>query len=266
MVGVENLNAIVKTFLRDEHMMKCVESIERHYPEIQIVLVDDGYSSSQKDKFYQNMRAHGHLVEDKSLAFDSGFGAKANLAAALCTRPYVLTTNDDFLFNGNTDGVREMLELLEGLPTVGLVCGTWRNQDYQGWLKRTHENGFNRITEIPFCKDDGMAYDMYHEIPYKIMDLCAVYGIFDRRVFSLSNVRWDARYKIGGEHGDWFMDIKDAGYEIAFTPEANIDEVRATPHPDYERFRLRQGWKEVYTKKHGPLIYTYFNGVEEKFV
>ena len=83
MNDLTQVNAIVKTFLRDEHMMKCVESIETHYPEIQIVLVDDGYATDEKSKFYAGMRQRGHIVEDKSLAFDSGFGAKANLATAL---------------------------------------------------------------------------------------------------------------------------------------------------------------------------------------
>ena len=274
MNDLTQVNAIVKTFLRDEHMMKCVESIETHYSEIQIVLVDDGYATDEKSKFYAGMRQRGHIVEDKSLAFDSGFGAKANLATALCTRPYVLTTNDDFLFDGKTDGVREMLELVANIQRIGLVCGTWRNQDYQGFLVRNDLrkdrcDGFNHITEIPFHKDyPGTVYDHYgpDHIPYRIMDLCAVYGIFDRSIFTTGGVRWDARYKIGGEHGDWFMDIKDAGWGIAFTPKANINEVKATPHPEYEKYRMRQDWKKVYIEKHGPLIYKYFNGVEEKFV
>ena len=256
----ENLNAIVRTFLRDEHMMACCASLEKHYPGIQIVLVDDGYSTPEKREYYAGLRERGHIVEDTSLPFDSGCGAKWNLAAALCTRPYILFCNDDYLFQGERDGVDKMLRLLHGLieGSVGVVCGTYNDIDYQGWIKETP----GRIEEFMCPKDGSLRY--YPGIRWEFVDICACYGIMRRDVFT-TGIRWDGRYKIGGEHGDWFMDVKKAGWRIVFTPDARINEGPGVTHPDYDSYRNRSDWKKIYREKHGPIVYKYFSGEEEQF-
>jgi GT2 family glycosyltransferase len=264
MADLTQVDAIVKTFLRDAHMMRCVDSLRRHYPDVRVVVVDDGRMTAEKDAYYGCLRQLNHIVEDRSLPFDSGFGAKSNLAMALCTRPYVLCCNDDFLFDGDRDGVRRMVDLLEAMPEFGLACGTWCGRDYQGWLRRTK----GRVEELPFPKHPVVEerYDRCGPHLYREVDLCAVYCVMRRTVFTDTGVRVDGRYKIGGEHGDWFMDVRDAGWKVAFTPFADISQIDDAPTSrEYYDMRLRQDWKRVYREKHGPHTYKYFSGDEEVF-
>ncbi len=252
MSDYSNLNAIVRTFLRDGHMRACCDSLERHYPGIQIVLVDDGYSTPEKRDYYDQLEARGHVVEDTTLPFDSGCGAKWNLAAALATRPYLLMVNDDYLFQGKRDGVDHMLEVLASDSLIGVVCGTYNDIDYQGWIR-----------EKPGRIEETMCPREYTQGPV-LVDICACYGVMRREVFT-KGVRWDGRYKIGGEHGDWFMDVKRAGWAVCFTPFAKINEGPGEPHPDYASYRNRSDWKRIYRAKHGPIVYRYFSGEEEQF-
>ncbi len=258
MSDYSNLNAIVRTFLRDEHMRACCDSLERHYHGIQIVLVDDGYSTPEKRDYYAGLRSRGHIVEDTFLPFDSGCGAKWNVGAALCKRDYILFANDDYLFQGARDGINTMAGLFVMDPEIGVICGTYNDIDYQGWIKEIP----GRIEETMCPRNGSLRY--WLGVRYEEVDICACYGIMKREVFT-SGVRWDARYKIGGEHGDWFMDVKRAGYKILFTPDAKINEGPGEPHPDYANYRNRSDWKKIYREKHGPIVYRYFNGEEEQF-
>ena len=47
--SLRDVTALVKTFLRDEYLFTAVLSLRRHYPEITIIVADDGYCSDEKE-------------------------------------------------------------------------------------------------------------------------------------------------------------------------------------------------------------------------
>ena len=51
---MKNLTAILVTFLRDEYLEVCVESIKKHYPEIKVIIGDQS-PSKEKKKMYEGM-------------------------------------------------------------------------------------------------------------------------------------------------------------------------------------------------------------------
>ncbi len=79
----------------------------------------------------------------------------------------------------------------------------------------------------------------------------------------LTKVPWDETIgPIGGEHVDWFLDVKAAGGVVAWTPGLNIYEQEKNPEmesPDYRRMRARalQG-HNLMLKKRGMKRYISF--------
>src|SRR5208282_6927935 len=93
---LQRVSVLIKTFLRDKHLMQTVHDIADTMPEVQMIIVDDGDIAPWKVLLYEDLRARGHEVI--TLPFDSGFGAKSNAGAAACKRPYLLIGSDDFDF------------------------------------------------------------------------------------------------------------------------------------------------------------------------
>lgn len=248
----------MKTFLRDGYMMQSVSSVMENYPDIKIIVTDDGKESETKDVFYEKIKTLGHVVI--KMPFDSGFGAKANKALEFCDREYVLHANDDFIFNDNI-GLNNLIEILDRDKDVGIIGGRISGLRYEGFL----EIGEGYIREILLDQEVFSSEDKHLEVgdsKYVYCDITSVYFLARREVFN--DVQWDATYKIGGEHGDLFMDIKRVGWYIAFTPQANIEQISSSVgiDPEYSNYRGRIGWRPLFKKKHNITTYIGFYGTD----
>ena len=88
---------------------------------------------------------------------------------------------------------------------------------------------------------------MAHEYPVHTLgmlpwfyevDLTVNFSLIRQEVFK--KVRWDDDVKIGGgEHGSWFLDVKRAGFKVAFVPGVNINEQSLRSSTEYRQFRAR---------------------------
>lgn len=218
---LSNVTIVIKTFLRDGFLIKCVNGILRQMPEVKIVIVDDGsadVSPISRDKLllYEKLRSQGHIVH--LMPYDSGFGAKSNAALAFCDRPYVLIGSDDFEFGepGVREGIERMAVVLANTPEMGIASGRVNNRSYEkvlelgdGWVKE--RMGYHR---------SGIALN----VGYQECDLTVNYSLIRREVFE--KVRWDDDVKIGGgEHGAFFVDVKRAGWKVCVVSGAFIREM-----------------------------------------
>lgn len=249
---MDKICLIMKTFLRDGYMMESVNSIMKNYPEIKIILVDDGKEDENKNEFYTLMENKGHVVV--KLPFDSGFGAKANAALYYCDREYVLHANDDFIFVPDI-GIEHFINILDMEDEIGIVGGRISNLPYEGFLEIS--DGYIKETFLDLTDTYNKLYKI-GESKFALCDITSVFFLARRKIFE--NVKWDASYKIGGEHGDLFMDIKKAGWEIAFCPDANINQFTQTDgvDPEYKNYRGRDGWRPLFKKKHNITKYIGF--------
>lgn len=82
---------IVKTFERPSCVERLVYSIKMFYPNLRVIVADD----SKKSK---NIRGVEHLL----MPYDSGTSAGRNLALSKVDTPYVVTLDDDFVFDERT--------------------------------------------------------------------------------------------------------------------------------------------------------------------
>lgn len=243
---------MIKTFLRDGLLQRCVDGLERFYPECKIVIVDDGFGSKHKNSWYPNLRDRGHACV--WLPFDSGFGAKANAALPFCDRPYVLIGSDDFDFSHPSvrTGIEKMVAVLDHDPEIHIVSGRVNGRPYEscleigdGWVKE-HEGHRETL---------GFA-----GIPYKTCDLTVNFSLIRRECLGPNALHWDGGdAKIGqGEHGAFFYDAKKLGYGVAVIEDAHVREMNwdfSVVHPMYPQFRAR-------AKQPGRLCFT-VRGIRE---
>jgi hypothetical protein len=97
------------------------------------------------------------------------------------------------------------------------------------------------------------------------VDLASVYMLIRRETLGPGKVEWDEVYKIGGEHGDFYMDMTAAGWQTAFVLGADMPTFPFDPalcHPDYYQFRNRSGWREHFRDKHQLGVYDGMCGVD----
>lgn len=231
---LSNVSVLIKTFLRDGYLMRCVAGIERTLPEVHMIIADDGDDTRDKVKLYSRLREVGHVC--LWLPKDSGFGAKSNAAIPYFERPYVLIGSDDFDFSDREvrRGIERMANVLDENPEIGIASGRVGNRPYElifdmdgDWVKaRPGYRGSGKTkkgTQYQFC------------------DLTVNYSLIRREVFE--KVRWDSDVKIGGgEHGAFFIDVKRAGWKVAVVSGASIKELPSHAewrHRDYPAFRGR---------------------------
>lgn len=227
---------LVKTFLRDGLLYRCLDGLERFYPDAKIVVVDDGQGSKQKNTLYPNLRDRGHACI--CLPFDSGFGAKANAGIPHCDRPYVLIGSDDFDFShpDTRQGIERMVGVLEGDPTIHIVSGRVNGAPYEALL----EIGEDWVRERPGHKEKREV----NGVTYLLTDLTVNFSLIRRECLGPGRLYWDGgAAKIGqGEHGSLFFDAKKLGYGVAVIPDAHIREMNwdfSQVHPMYPQYRAR---------------------------
>lgn len=227
---------MIKTFLRDGCLFRCLNGIEANFPEVKIVIVDDGYESAQKITLYAALRDKGHACA--WLPFDSGFGAKANAGLAFCDRPYVLIGSDDFDFSHPSvrEGIKRMVMVLDNDPSIHIASGRVNERPYESCLEIDGDS----VREIKGTRETRTIYDTR----YQLCDLTVNFSLIRRDCLGPGKLHWDGGdVKIGGgEHGAFYIDAKKLGYGVAVVDGANIREMSwnfSQVHPNYPQFRKR---------------------------
>jgi GT2 family glycosyltransferase len=231
----QDVAVMIKTFLRDGHLFKTVQQVENFLPGAKMIIVDDGRESREKIELYAKLRMRGH--DCLWLPFDSGFCAKSNMAVEALDRPYMLIASDDFEFDKKTsDGVAKLLDVLEEDHLVGVASGTVDKKNYQGFI----EKGPGYIKEIPLVPRGELRTKSGTRYDY--CDITVNYCLVRRDVLQSERVGWDEKYKIGGDHFEFFDQVRAEGWKAAIVSEVNINQRkfdRRLEHPEYQKFRGR---------------------------
>jgi len=242
------VTAVIKTFLRDEYFFECVRTLREAYPDIKIVVADDGYPTEAKERF-----AEKYCNKYIRMPFDSGLPSGRNLLVKKHVRtPYVLIGDDDFFFTPETNlealyDCMEVADLAGGRITEG---GTLRN--YQGFvsIEDAHIN-YTKLTPVDPTQMPEEFWDKTStSVRYKPCDLTFNFVMIKKEVFK--KALWDEKIKVAYEHSDFFMTAKNAGFKTVFTPEAVV--VHKPQHikftsSEYKGYRNRKSDKEHFFRK-----------------
>jgi hypothetical protein len=227
----ENLAIGIKTFLRDEHLSRAIQGIEKNFPGAQMIIVDDGRRSDSKDEKYHQLQLDGHVCT--YMPFDSGFGAKSNKMVSLLERPLLLIGSDDFIFDAQAaDSVTGMMLATDHGWDV--ASGRVNNRQYEFDLEVTPlganlSDGY-QVREVP------ITYPTY--VNPVGCDLTVNFSVITREVFRW--VKWDNDVKIGGgEHGAFFFDCFGNNIRVGLVTGCNINEDKSFSSAEYLQYRCR---------------------------
>jgi GT2 family glycosyltransferase len=249
---MKNLTAIIVTFLRDEYLFVCVESLLTQYPDINIIIGDQNPSKEKKKRFeVQGIR----YVE---LEYDCGLCKARNELVKLVNTDYVLIGDDDFKYEEGAK-VDEMLQIIDLNDQVDLIGGRIREggqiKNYQGYIEEYN----NHFVYLPLTNLEQVAQ----------VDL--TFNFFVAKTAAVKAVQWDEQIKVAYEHSSFFIDFKRAGYKAYFTPDSIVIHKPAinTPprenHNKYKQFRSRRSDKKRFFEKYGIEYVIDMNGFRDTY-
>lgn len=220
---LNDVTICITSFLRPGYLKKTCEGIKANLPECYVFVVDDSGDSTWAIAAQMGFTT-------SHLEFDSGLPAKRNESVRFCESKYWLCGCDDFDFSTPEarSGIEKMVKVLDEHPDIDVASGRVDNNPYEGFLE---------YVPGEFVKEHRLKNADNPQMVYAKVDLTVNYFIArtDRIVF------WDERMKIGGEHFDWFMQMKQAGRKVAFVPGVNITtfHVDGGADPRYGQYRGR---------------------------
>jgi glycosyltransferase involved in cell wall biosynthesis len=224
---LENISILIPTFHRRGYLRDCVNGIAANLPECTVLVAsDDGLPSERI----------GNENSWFTLPYDVGLTAKRNILAHGTMTRYALMGSDDFDFSTPEarEGIIRLAQLFKAsdltFMEIDVACGRVNNRPYEGYLEyvpgryiKEHRIGPRQVSRVTG------------------IDIAANY--FLARAEFLRKFPWDETIRpIGGEHADWFLDLKEAGRKVVYVPGVNINELpkdRSKEHPDYRTFRNR---------------------------
>ncbi len=108
---LDEVTAMIKTFERPKKIAGLVKSIQRRYPNLKIIVVDD---SKQPGKLPG--------VETIVLPYDSGVSAGRNAGLSVVATKYMLCLDDDFIFSRKTN-LLKVISVMEENPDIDILAG-----------------------------------------------------------------------------------------------------------------------------------------------
>jgi len=259
----DQIDVMVKTFLRDGFMMRCTKGIERFLPGARIVLVDDGWESKEKITYYAELRKRGHVVINAP--FDTGYGAKNNIAQRHVERPYVLRIADDFDMGSDNaaSGVLRLLDVLQSDRLVGIASGRVNNQPYEGdvtWSVRP-----DGLKDMVATRLEPKMLSTHKGTRYAYCFYTVNYSLIRKEL--LVPFRWDEEFKIGGDHLDLYLHAHQNDWSVAWVEGVNVNALTHFPgatHKEYPLYRSRARLALPHTfRRHGWASWTDLNGQKD---
>lgn len=241
---MREVTLIVTTFSRPDSLRKCVKSIRNFYPDMKIIVSDNGKPNLTLN--YELVKIH--KCRYLGLPFDSGTSHAKNAALDIMTNKYAVIIDDDFEFSENTK-LGKFKTILDNDESIGIVGG-----------KPITKRGKVGIigSRLLVNKEKEMFWRFPIENPEwkEIEDIEYYYADYTRQFLMIRNVpdiRWDDDLKMGGDHIWFFMNIKfHTDWKVVYVPEVEVIHHRASrKDKKYMFYRRRGDFKKKFYKKTG---------------
>lgn len=243
---------LITTFLRDDALFACVESIRKIYPDIAIFVVDTGHESKAKEDF-----CFEHKCKLLNIHFDVGVCVARNEAFDKIPNnyKYVFVCEDDIVFTKETklEVLREILEKKSQVGIVGCLLkrvrrGHVTDQDYEATLHIKDDTIYLEGVEKPQWRKLG-------DVRYFHCDIISNVFMMRREIWK--QIRWDERYGTTPEHTDYFLLLKhNTDWKVAFTDSVSMEHhVQEYKTHDYLTRRTRTDGYKLLADKWGVKYY-----------
>ena len=239
---MEQVTALIKTFLRDGYLFNCVASLKQQAPKIQIIVADDGHTSDEKEQRLLKMGVSQYI----RLPFNSAPIARGrNVMVDAAKTPYVLIGDDDFTYTAAT----KLGDMWSMMGIVDIVGGAVKENEvvlhYEGRFARENSETIRMLAL------DGKFY-LHDKIPFKPADY--VFNFFIAKTDVLRKVRWDEHLHASYEHEDFFLSAQKAATKIAYCPNSVVLHRYGPPDTsEYQKYRHSgdHSDKVIFEKKWG---------------
>lgn len=236
------------TIARPQSAIRLIESIRAYYPSMPVHMIEQVDGPSELEAVCRD-----HDVTRTAVPFDTGLSVCRNLAVDQIESDYVIIADDDFVFTEHTQwdmalrflAAHEEVVFLGGqldpLPTIERQLAFSRARNLV-----IDETGRGLLL-IPATGFPDSAVTFEGET-FHFCDMVPHWGIAKTSV--LKQVRWDERFRIGGEHEDFFLRLKQElpGSKVAYSSCIRAEHRRNT-NEIYEALRKRDDWIDLFSKK-----------------
>ena len=238
---MKNCTAVIINFLREPYLYNCVKSLRDVYPQINILVGENGEYTKEKKQIINKLGAD--YIE---VSWDAGVCKGRNHLVNQVKTEYTLVGDDDFFYDKKAN-IREVVEFLKRHPEIDLVGGRVIEgeviKNYQGFMDLT--DGVLKYTklELEDFDEDG--------IKYKKCDI--TFNFFVARTKVLQAIKWDENIKVAYEHSDYFLALKGYGATVVFSPDMLVVHkpiISEKINEEYKNFRCRKSDKRYFFKKH----------------
>jgi Glycosyl transferase family 2 len=227
---LREVTALVKTFERPKILRRLLASIERLYPTLTIIVVDDS-----------RMPVRLEDVKTITMPYDSGISAGRNEGLRHVATKYVLLLDDDVVFSRHTR-LGPALALMERYPEIDIMGGQLIELPF---LKA---RGFPEEADAIFTTDARPVVPLGSSVGG--LTVCAkVPNFFLARRDRLALVPWDPQLK-RLEHSDFFTRALGT-LTTVFNPDVRCLHARTPFDSEYMRGRLDlAGSGEILTERY----------------
>lgn len=223
---MEDITIIVKAMDRCESLQNLLKSIFKIYPDIKIIIADDGEKSC-KEKILNKFK--GKEIEYYELEKDIGLSAGRNFLISKVKTKYFFLLDDDMEIDKKTD-IKYALKKLEeeNLDIIGGYCRNYKtiNNSFDRILVFfekifRYELPTNYIGTLNMKQDVFYANYIVHQFPeYTISDI--VLNAFIAKTESVIDIGgWDEKLKLQ-EHTEFFYRAKLNKLKVAFTNHFSV--------------------------------------------
>ena len=188
----ENVTFLFKSFQRQNLAKKLYKNIERYYPGIQVIIVDDSSTP---------LTLSGPGLTVVQLPFNQGLGAGLNAGLALVNTPYVVRMDDDELLTPRSN-FHKQLEFLLAHPEIDLVGILPKTLPGSILPKKRSANSYFKFNMSnapkPLIIPHGTKIDKNHIVLGKVPN------IFMARTEKYRSVGYDDNIKVIDHHEFFF--------------------------------------------------------------
>ena len=288
---MKDVSIVIKTFERKKDLTRLLNSIEKYYPTLPVIIVDDS-KKNYKDFICNKFKKLNltYLVED----YDIGLSKGRNILVNNVKTKYFLLCDDDFEFDERTNIEQARKILIENNGDIvggiyynrfrfdSLYSILWTLKDLNRFKKVLHKEEFINIYNGKFEINNNKIklivdknFDNYSKEIYYDTEICT--NIFLAKTDSIKKINgWTPEMLKVGEHEFFFLKAKKNKLKVMFSKTLGV---RHYPKKtlNYVGFRMRaedlfkKACKlekfesfEIYDPSKGQNIWEYFSDEVEK--
>lgn len=244
--SVQDLSVCVASRNRPHCIQRLIRSIRASYPDLRILVADQGEPDDDKRRFYADHQVEAHFLDE-----EAGVARSRNLLVSQVRTLYLLICDDDFVFTPDTDPAGA-LHVLDRDPEVAIVGGKlldvwdfrnlWGGEDrhWECFLFLDRQHGL--LVSLPISAFRPIVR-MRGPYKYYLCDAVLNFAVMRTSLFAVQGHRWDERFICNGEHEDFYLTLKyNHSAKVAYLPQMTCYHHHPAD-PSYAEFRDQQeGW------------------------